>query len=170
MKSDLWKLEFNTDFYILFQVHTFYGAVCSSYQKYINFSGDNYFGGQVETFKDGNKRRNADKPVIKVPCRPLSEYLSMSGLKTVDLFSLDVEGGELEVLRTMNWEVPVGLFMIEWNDDDQDKKRKMQTLLESNGYKNIEVPGAHKINKFFIHPKYLEHISGSEVCLQPTST
>ena len=38
-----------------------------------------------------------------VPCRPLSEFLRIAGLKFADLLSLDVEQQELRVLKTINW-------------------------------------------------------------------
>ena len=46
-------------------------------------------------------------------CTGLGRYLRLVGVDTLDLFSLDVEGGELEVLKTMDWTIPVGVLMIE---------------------------------------------------------
>ena len=46
-------------------------------------------------------------------CTGLGRYLRLVGVDTLDLFSLDVEGGELEVLKTMDWTIRVGLLMIE---------------------------------------------------------
>jgi hypothetical protein len=48
-----------------------------------------------------------------VLCTGLGRYLRLVGVDTLDLFSLDVEGGELEVLKTMDWTIPVGVLMIE---------------------------------------------------------
>ena len=41
---------------------------------------------------------------IEVPARTLASIIEESGLKTIDLFSLDVEGYELEVLRGLHVE------------------------------------------------------------------
>ena len=51
--------------------------------------------------------------VYSVVCAPLGRYLRILGVKTLDLFSLDVEGAELRVLRTMDWSIPIGVLMIE---------------------------------------------------------
>ena len=48
-----------------------------------------------------------------VPCRPLTKMLHIASISKVDFFSLDVEGAEQLVLRTMNWRVPVGVWLIE---------------------------------------------------------
>ena len=37
----------------------------------------------------------------------------IASISKVDFFSLDVEGAEQLVLRTMNWRVPVGVWLIE---------------------------------------------------------
>ena len=44
-----------------------------------------------------------------VPCRPISAMLELAGVRSIDLFSLDVEGGELLVLQTFDWSIPVRL-------------------------------------------------------------
>ena len=162
MKTKAQSVQFELN---LFQVHTFYGAACPSHQRYINLTGDGSRGSQVEMLKNNNNKEGANKLVIKVPCEPLHKYMSMSGLKAVDLFSLDVDGYEFEVLRTMNWKVPVGLFMIKQKDEDEDKKCIMQGIMKLNGYKKLEIPSSNNLNKFFIHPEYKKHILGAEYCL-----
>ncbi len=38
-----------------------------------------------------------------VPCKPMSDWLRELGITAIDYFSLDTEGYEYEVLRTMDW-------------------------------------------------------------------
>lgn len=38
---------------------------------------------------------------IRVQCFPLTLYVAALGIKTVDYFSLDIEGGEIDVLETI---------------------------------------------------------------------
>jgi hypothetical protein len=42
--------------------------------------------------------------VIKVTCLPLYTILLSVGNPAVDFFSLDVEGAELEILKTIPWD------------------------------------------------------------------
>ena len=77
-----------------------------------------------------------------VPCRPIGEMIRLAGIREVSLFSLDVEGAELQVLQTMDWTIPVKLWMIEEPNDQsmQDGKmnytraKQIQAILEQNGY------------------------------------
>lgn len=39
--------------------------------------------------------------LIRVQCLPLTLYLAALGIKTVDYFSLDIEGNEIDVLETI---------------------------------------------------------------------
>ena len=68
-----------------------------------------------------------------VPCRPLREMLALARLDAIDLFSLDVEGAELMVLQTMDWQVPVRVFVIE-NDVSPPKFDAVRRLLADHGY------------------------------------
>lgn len=59
-----------------------------------------------------NTGKISDNPVgykeegfIDVQCFPLYTYLLALKVKTVDYFSLDVEGNELEVLKTIPWDL-----------------------------------------------------------------
>ena len=42
--------------------------------------------------------------VVDVQCFPLISFLTALNVTTVDYFSLDVEGAEFDVLRTIPWE------------------------------------------------------------------
>ena len=78
-----------------------------------------------------------------VPCRPIGHMLKLAGVREVDLFSLDVEGGELDVLHTMDWDVRVKLWMIEaptFQPGELDKPREIRRLLARKGY--VEVTSA----------------------------
>lgn len=51
--------------------------------------------------------------VVNVQCFPLYSIMMAQGRTKVDYFSLDVEGNELDVLRTIPWhkvDITVGLF------------------------------------------------------------
>ena len=51
----------------------------------------------------------------------------------VDLFSLDTEGAELEVLRTSNWSVPIGALVVEQDAFHRTKDDEVRALLLRRG-------------------------------------
>ena len=56
----------------------------------------------------------APNQVRRVPCGPLGDWFSALRLTTIDFFSLDVEGAELVVLQTLNWEaLTIGVLLVE---------------------------------------------------------
>jgi|EP00900_Chrysochromulina_parva_P003404 hypothetical protein len=66
--------------------------------------------------------------------------IKQAGLREVDLFVLDVEGGELDVLRTMDWDVRVHLWMIEqpaFVPGEENKPAEIRRLLASKGYVEV---------------------------------
>ena len=71
---------------------------------------------------------------FSVPCGPLQDWLTLLRFEAIDFFSLDVEGAELLVLETMDWTIPVRVFMIELDDSNPTKDAAVRTLLKSNGY------------------------------------
>lgn len=55
--------------------------------------------GQVSEFPAGHSQSG----YVDVQCFPLYTFLLALNRTTIDYFSLDVEGGELEVLQTIPW-------------------------------------------------------------------
>jgi FkbM family methyltransferase len=83
---------------------------------------------------------NADK--ISIQSRTLADVLREHSVAHVDFFSLDVEGAELDVLRSINWnEVDFGLLLIENNYGLQD----VCEFLYQKGYKKAETRGLDDI-------------------------
>jgi FkbM family methyltransferase len=119
-------------------------GVCPKDQGLMDFVvGD--FGavnGDPNTMTDKFKEKWHDDSkvakLITVPCRPLGqmlrEYLQHSGADSIDFFSLDVEGGELKVLETMDWSVPVKVWCIEFDGTDPSKEQSIRELMSKNGY------------------------------------
>ena len=79
-------------------------------------------------------RRTSGKEVV-VPGQPLGRLLRMVGLTHIDAFFLDVEGSELQVLRTFDWSLPVHVFCIETQPQTSEPTR---ALLLEHGY--VKVP------------------------------
>jgi hypothetical protein len=69
-----------------------------------------------------------------VPCAPLGELVATAGMDSVDLFVLDTGGDELQVLQTMHWSIPVGVWMVKLDGTDPTKDQSVRDLLLKNGY------------------------------------
>lgn len=104
--------------------------------------------------------KNPTKPVI---CLPMQSILTMTGriafsycflsifmasfvgLLDVDLFSLDVEGAELFVLKTIDFKViNFRVILVELDYSDAVKNQQVRDLLESNGFVNSTTAGFGK--------------------------
>ena len=86
-----------------------------------------------------------------VPCRPLATLLHLAGIQQIDFFSLDVEGAEYEVLKTMDWSIPVRVWLVEMDGTAQDhRSQAVRQILAKNGYveARISVRGP---NRLFVH-------------------
>ena len=58
----------------------------------------------------------------------------MRDITNIDIFILDVEGGELVALQTMNWNISVDFWVIELDNTNPEKDRAVSDLLLSKGY------------------------------------
>jgi FkbM family methyltransferase len=69
---------------------------------------------------------NCDFDIIKVPTITYKKFVEDNNIKFVDLFSLDVEGHELEVFKGMeNCNVLPSIFYVEDNGDDFELYREI---------------------------------------------
>ena len=100
-------------------------------ETYLSTSDQGYAG--VERFIDLQKLELQHVKVLsrrKISAVPLRHVLTRSGLQHVDFFSLDVEGGELEVLRSVDFgTTSFGVLLIE-----NGVTEPILSLLELNGY------------------------------------
>lgn len=104
---------------------------------------------------------------------PLQSLLDLTGVLDVELFSLDVEGAELEVLLTINFEVTnIRVVVIEIDDHDLVKNQQIRDLMAANGFiSSVEAniggikdgcdvklygvpPKGCMLNEAFINPNY----------------
>ena len=44
-----------------------------------------------------------DTKIIQIPCLPLQKVFDVAGVSHINFFILDVEGGEMDVLHSINW-------------------------------------------------------------------
>lgn len=129
----------------------FNAAVCHE-QKMLHFVELDTVGGIMEFMPAGfvreffpkewvSKSGEKNWPLIEaspeftpVQCLPLSVLLRVAGLCHIDLFILDVQGAELDVLRSFDFRATsVDVWVIEVEHKDEDE-REIRALLSRNGY------------------------------------
>ena len=115
--------------------------------------GASVVGGIVEFMADGFKESWLNDEVInnapEVTCVPLSHILKMFGFVHIDFWSLDVEGGELAVLETFDFNsVTVSVVVIECDAHDPTKDEEIVQLMIAN---NFEHQGTFGRNCWFQH-------------------
>ncbi len=69
-----------------------------------------------------------------MPCFSLNTILQAINVKNVDMFSLDIEGGEWDVIESIDYsKFDINLFCIEWVHL-KGNKQKVHDHLMHNGY------------------------------------
>ena len=72
---------------------------------------------------------------LRVPCFPLSAFLLALNRTSVDYFSLDVEGQEINILRAISHtDIEVRVWSVEY---DKVGEEPVTRLMESSGYEKV---------------------------------
>lgn len=96
---------------------------------------------------------------VSVPCIPLQHMIEVTGLLDIDFFSLDVEGGEMAVLETVDLDVVnVRLLMVELDGWNKEKDERVRSHLLANGFISVSLKFLPKCtkNEVFVNPKFAE--------------
>jgi len=132
---------------------------CKNYNKAVNYTknsvkfiGDYATAGLTETMNDNFKQiYHKDSAEYYVDGEPFSEILKSANLAYIDLLSIDVEGGEEIVLKTMDFNIPVYLICIELDGFNTEKDERCRQILIKNGF---SFERRISINEFWINRKY----------------
>lgn len=104
-----------------------------------------------------------------VSCMPLSLVLEMFGISQINFFSLDVEGAELEVLKTVNLtQVNIDVLVVEMDGSNPEKDEDVRNLLLANGFElDISMKGmkAGLRNEWFVNKSFSPPKENSAACL-----
>jgi FkbM family methyltransferase len=104
------------------------------------FKSATVFSGREEYLTQTQKdhiKKYYDEKSDYVPCFSLNTILRALEIKNVDMFSLDIEGMEWDVIESIDFsKFNIGLFCIEWFYL-KDKKQKIHDHLLKNGYKFV---------------------------------
>jgi FkbM family methyltransferase len=134
-------------------------AICSEWASNVNFIGAGEpVGGIDATLTAGHRKRFqksfTSESIEQVLCGPIHDVLEMLGVQKLDLFSLDVEGGELAVLEKFNFnQVKVHVLIIERApNSDGEKNKLIDDILIKNGFQFLEKQGRE--NMVWVNSRY----------------
>ena len=92
-----------------------------------------------------NKQWEGAGNVVTTNCYTLSSILETMGVTHVDYFSLDVEGGEVHILNSIDFnKISFGVISIEV----QVNREQIYKIMMKNGYKRVK---SLHIDDFYIH-------------------
>jgi len=99
---------------------------------------------------------------VTVPCMPLQLLIDATGLWDIDLFSLDVEGGERFVLETVDLrKTNIRVIMVEQDGWDKEKDQWVRDHLVSHGFQKVETTFVNPHgNEIFVNPRFNEIKAG----------
>ena len=118
----------------------------------VKFLGDFATAGLVTTMDEKFKNIwHQDSSEYYVDGEPISEIIKKSNMKYIDLFTIDVEGGELVVLETMDFSIPIYLICIELDGHNIEKDDKCRKILIEQGF---VLKKRLAINEFWINENY----------------
>lgn len=116
-------------------------AVCNA-SSTLHFVEADGVGGilefMTEKHKDFFKSMLDLKSSVPIPCIPMSSVFDQLGINHINFFSLDVEGAELSVLQTIDFDkMAFDVIVIESDGTAKDREADIKKLLASFGYHSI---------------------------------
>lgn len=116
-----------------------HSAICSSLDT-VHFIDRGAVGGIYEFMSVGFRRRwhptQESTEMFAVKCQPLGGLLR--GHRYFDFFSLDVEGGELQVLQTIDFsQVQFGVIFFETDGLHPLRNEATKSFLQDQGYRHL---------------------------------
>jgi FkbM family methyltransferase len=138
--------------------------------KYVSGGGALETSGIVGAMSDVFKKQwgYASNTGYDVNCTTFAQIFKEAGVSAIDVLFLDVEGGEYKVLEGMDWDVQVGVWVIELDGSDPVKDQRVRDLLASHRYEPTKphwdirqycptVPPC-TINEVFVNAYYKERM------------
>lgn len=141
-------------------------AVCSQARP-VHFAHADAVGGIVEfmspTFMnrfhpDLLKDPSSITKLPVIPCVPVGTLFKLFGILHIDWLSLDVEGGELEVIRTIDFSsINIQVLTIELDGSNPSKDKEVKDIMIKNGYRLLDAPAfqVQIANSWFVHKSFV---------------
>lgn len=127
-----------------------------NHMRLFNCAATGLYDGEVDFFESGEhlgkgdvsllstvhehelqRWRDSTNTFIKktVPAVPINKILGLSGFKTIDFFSIDVEGSEIDILQVINFKKwNTQMVCVEWNSKN---KHSYDHIMLSQGFRLI---------------------------------
>jgi FkbM family methyltransferase len=129
-----------------------YNVAISQKNDFVEFIGDGALGGIKNLMSDQhingwNINRDDSKIIKSVTLKSILNDVTQINKKInkVDFLSLDVEGGELEVLKSYDWSIPIYVILIEMSDYNLEKNQECRDIMISNGFEFDMVIGCNEV-------------------------
>lgn len=93
---------------------------CEGYTEMLSGLIDSYDASHIQRIEKEIKQHGGSYRKIKVPCFTLNEILTKANVTEVDYCSIDTEGNESEIIKSINFsKFSFNVFSIEWNYGSQ---------------------------------------------------
>jgi len=107
-------------------------------------------------FQNPDFMNTTEHVVVKMIPKTFTEIIHSTGIKHIDLLSLDVEGHEYEVLTSWDFSVPIDVILIELLGQNQEREDMCRQILLDKGYKYIERFGRNEI--YVLQEKIIQYV------------
>eukprot|EP00053_Salpingoeca_punica_P024585 m.13739 g.13739 ORF g.13739 m.13739 type:complete len:276 (-) comp6957_c1_seq1:28-855(-) len=110
-------------------------AICPPEQK--SFTGH---GGPVSAAIDTISAKykevwySGDVRTYEVPCITFAEAFQKAGIRRIEFFSLVMGGAEEYALKTMDWSVEVGVWLVKLDKSNSARDQRIRDMLKDHGY------------------------------------
>jgi len=125
-------------------------AVSNQDDKNIKFIGNNLEAGILNSLStDINKFK--EWSVFTVENKKMNQIIKESKIDYLDVMFIDTEGSELEIIKSIDFNFPIKLIIVEKHLDEIERDSTLKNTLESNEFKLLySIRG----NYWFINEKY----------------
>jgi FkbM family methyltransferase len=129
----------------------FNAAITDEKIDYIDFGVPNSCASEQGGIVKTHRVKDSIKNTFKVKTMRLDNILNQYNITYLDFISLDVEGGELEVLKTLNFNLPIYLMCIELDNNNPTKDIECREILKK---MNLDFDYKFGNNEFWINKNY----------------
>jgi hypothetical protein len=95
--------------------------------------------GDLERIAEAVREKGCDSREVEVPCRAIADVLDQHAVRKLDYISIDIEGGEYDILRDIDLRgLCVSVLTVENNYPDDRIELHLRTL----GYRLVRILGS----------------------------
>jgi len=129
-----------------------YNVAVNYIKERVKFIGEHATAGLVDAMSPAFKKAlHPHSPEYYVNGEPMSDILNKSNIKYIDLITIDVEGGEEVVLKTLDFNIPIYVICIELDGYNLEKDDRCRKILSNNGF---TFKKRLCINEFWVNDNY----------------